>query len=53
MPTGLHCLLVAGMDYWKDASVMCGRAGMAKSVTKAWSHYEGWWWKKCNRGIEV
>ena len=50
MPTGLHCLLVGGMEYWQDVSVMCGRAGMAGSVAGAWSHNESSGWQKCNRG---
>ena len=54
MPTGLHCLLVAGMDYWQDASIQvtCGRDGMAGSVTEAWSHDKGWGWQKCNRSAQ-
>ena len=34
MPTWLHCLLVGGKDYRWDKIVMCGRPGMASSVTK-------------------
>ena len=41
MLTGLHCLLVGGIDYWYDIIVMCGRPGMAGSVTEARSNGEG------------
>ena len=41
MPTELHCLLVGDIDYWQDATVTCGRPGMASSVTKAQRHEEG------------
>ena len=41
MPTGLHCLLVCGIDYWWKEIVTCGRPGMESSVTEARSHDKG------------
>ena len=48
MPTGLHCLLMGGTDYGQDASAMCRRAGMARSIAGAWSHEAGKGWQMCN-----
>ena len=41
MPTGLHCLLVGGINYWQNAIVICRRPGMPSSVTKTLNHDEG------------
>ena len=38
MPTGLHCLLVGGRNYWQNVIVSCGRPGMAASVTDVEGH---------------
>ena len=40
MPTGLHCLLVGGIEYWQCAVVKYEKFGMAGSVTQAQSHDE-------------
>ena len=37
MPTGLHSLLVGGIDKEQDAFVTCGQARMADSVTEGGS----------------
>ena len=41
MPTGLHCLLVGGINYWQGGVLKCGMPGMVDSETKARSHDEG------------
>ena len=41
MPTGLHCLLVGGIDYWLGETVKCRRPAMAGSVAEVQSHDEG------------
>ena len=41
MPTGLHCLVMGGIDYWQGTTVKCRRPGMASSVTEAQSNNKG------------
>ena len=41
MPTGLHCLLVGGINYWQGPVVMRRRPGMASNITEAQSHDVG------------
>ena len=41
MPTGQHCLLLGGIDYWQCVIVKCRRPGMASSATETQSHDEG------------
>ena len=40
MSTELHCILVAGIDYWQGAIVNLGRPGMDGCVTEAQCHAE-------------
>ena len=40
MPTGLHCLVVGGKNYWEIAIVNCGRPGITGSVTDVQGHDE-------------
>ena len=47
MTTGLHCLMVGGIDCWHGAIVNCSRPGIAGRVTEAWSHDED----KCQRRV--
>ena len=41
MPTGLHCLLLGGLNYRPGPIIKYGRPGMDGSVSEAQSHDEG------------
>ena len=47
MSTGLHCILVGGIDYWQHSIVKVGRPGINGSVTEAQGHDEG----RCGRSV--
>ena len=41
MLTGMHCLLVGGINYWQDTIVTFGSPGMTSNVTEAWINDKG------------